>query len=535
MNKSVDQSSRGRHPPDPPGAIQPHGAMLVCDPVSYLIQFASENLGMFVAGADQNPIGADLASVIGPQAAHDVRNAAAKAGGSQFSSAVLAAYLPGAAGLLDLAVRRSNDRIFIEIEPSSPSDGNDALNSVQALIQRVDLESDVASIAGIGARLVRGFLGYDQVLVLRFLHNGIGLGIAEAKRPSLDSLLGQRFPASDFPDRDRRLYLANTIQMISDARRSPVALTPALTKDEAPIDLSLAHLRSVTSAHRKHLEEIGVCASFSISLIVEGELWGLIDCYHASPRLVPLSARIGAELFGRFVSLQISLAEARDQIASAELARERLDNLVARPSSKDALADNLRDHLPDSAGIWTSFDAEPSAHDLGDGAKVKDLPARLRTTFPASITPAGPAPVTHTAASPGAGSLDGLDILLVEDQVLVAMDVEETLRRLGARNVCASSSVADADAALASFTPHVAVLDFDLGVETSEVLADSLQARGVPFIFATGYGEGASMPARFAHVPIVPKPISTAALAAKIAEVRPRAWGAEASKDILRD
>lgn len=56
--------------------------------------------------------------------------------------------------------------------------------------------------------------------------------------------------------------------------------------------------------------------------------------------------------------------------------------------------------------------------------------------------------------------------------------------------------------------PDLAILDFNLGQETSEAVADELIRRGIPFKFATGYSDGADVPLRFSDVPVVDKPMS---------------------------
>ena len=138
--------------------------------------------------------------------------------------------------LVDLVIHRHKDRTLVEIEPStedSPS-GRDALDTTQTLIRRIGLESDIDGIAAAGAKLVRAMLGYDRVMVYQFLHNGAGKVIAESRRASLGSFMGQHFPASDIPYQARRLYLANTIRSIGDVSYAPVPLEPPLQAGGKP-------------------------------------------------------------------------------------------------------------------------------------------------------------------------------------------------------------------------------------------------------------------------------------------------------------
>ena len=58
--------------------------------------------------------------------------------------------------------------------------------------------------------------------------------------------------------------------------------------------------------------------------------------------------------------------------------------------------------------------------------------------------------------------------------------------------------------------PAIALLDVNLGRENSFPVADALLARGIPFVFATGYGEANMFPERFRHLPVLSKPYAPA-------------------------
>ena len=116
------------------------------------------------------------------------------------------------------------------------------------------------------------------------------------------------------------------------------------------------------------------------------------------------------------------------------------------------------------------------------------------------------------------GLLKGRNVLLVEDNMIIAMDGEDALRDLGA-DVVTAASVGRAHEAIAIQSVDLAVLDFNLGHETSLPIADMLAERGIPFLFATGYGDGLELPARFEAVTLLKKPYSGATLAQALAPV----------------
>ena len=84
---------------------------------------------------------------------------------------------------------------------------------------------------------------------------------------------------------------------------------------------------------------------------------------------------------------------------------------------------------------------------------------------------------------------DGKPVLLVEDSMIIAMDGEEMLRQLGFANVVVAANVDAALREIGKAEPQFALLDYNLGDESSEAIAERLAALGVPFWFVTGYGD----------------------------------------------
>jgi CheY-like chemotaxis protein len=115
-------------------------------------------------------------------------------------------------------------------------------------------------------------------------------------------------------------------------------------------------------------------------------------------------------------------------------------------------------------------------------------------------------------------SLQGLRILLVEDDPLIRLDLETSLEEFGAI-VTAASNVAAAFAALAIAIPDFAVLDFELGTETSESIAEVVQARNVSFVFLSGYSEHDERFGRWPGIPVLAKPLSAARIARAIEDI----------------
>lgn len=128
-------------------------------------------------------------------------------------------------------------------------------------------------------------------------------------------------------------------------------------------------------------------------------------------------------------------------------------------------------------------------------------------------------------ASPERG-LQGLTILVVEDEALVSMLIETMLGDLGCRSVWYASGVSEALELLRQRTPDAAVLDLNLAGEPAYPIADRLTRDAVPFIFATGYGRDGLAP-EWSATPVVQKPFERQDLAAALATVLQRRRASE--------
>jgi CheY-like chemotaxis protein len=121
----------------------------------------------------------------------------------------------------------------------------------------------------------------------------------------------------------------------------------------------------------------------------------------------------------------------------------------------------------------------------------------------------------ESPGEPSAASLAGLDILLVEDEAIIALMVEDLLRELGCGRVWHASRVGAALKIVEERRPGAAILDVNVGGEVVFPVAERLDAAGTPFVFTTGY-ERDIVPARWRDRPFVQKPIESGNLAAAL-------------------
>ena len=121
-----------------------------------------------------------------------------------------------------------------------------------------------------------------------------------------------------------------------------------------------------------------------------------------------------------------------------------------------------------------------------------------------------------TTRAPAAANAPGLCILLVEDEMMVAMMFEDALTDLG-YSVIKAARVAKAVQLAAAEVIDGAILDMNVAGESVYPVADVLQDRGIPFIFATGYGDQ-RLRSEYQGWPTLAKPFHLVSLARVTAE-----------------
>ncbi len=138
---------------------------------------------------------------------------------------------------------------------------------------------------------------------------------------------------------------------------------------------------------------------------------------------------------------------------------------------------------------------------------------------PDTMPEAPAARVTETVATAGGpASLNGARVLIVEDAVLLAMELETGLAEAGAAIIGPAYELEEA-LALLDQPIDAAVLDANLNGRSVTPVAEALAARKIPFVFATGYGETGGAPGGFDDAPVIRKPYDVTQVAAALAEL----------------
>jgi len=115
-------------------------------------------------------------------------------------------------------------------------------------------------------------------------------------------------------------------------------------------------------------------------------------------------------------------------------------------------------------------------------------------------------------------SLDGIQVLVVEDECFMADDLAEALEAAGARTIGPVSSIAEANALLARDRVDAAILDINLRGEMAYPLIERLRAEDVPCVIVSGYGH-ASLAESVRDLPTFEKPVAQSAVVSSLNEV----------------
>ncbi|MEK1861273.1 MAG: HWE histidine kinase domain-containing protein [Rhizobium leguminosarum] len=358
-HEPVDLTNCDREPIHQLGSVQPFGFLLAVSS-DWIVIRASANLAEFLGVTEANALGRPVISLISPEALHAIRNKLTTLRGSDVVERIFGIALTPDQNRFDLAVHLNEGQVIIEGERCQEDRHDAASLSMRSMMSRLDHTETLEAFFREGARQARALTGFDRVMVYRFDESGSGEVVAEAARAGIGSFLGLHYPASDIPIQARALYLRNLFRIIADVDAIAVPILPPLDEHGQPLDLSMSVLRSVSPIHIEYLKNMGVGASLSISIVVDGKLWGLFACHHYGPRLPSAQSRSTAELFGQMFASRLESRERRLALDYETKARRIADRLLTSVADNASLLDDpawlieaLADAIPaDGIGVW---------------------------------------------------------------------------------------------------------------------------------------------------------------------------------------
>lgn len=236
----------------------------------------------------------------------------------------------------DLSLHISGHSIVLEFEPSSAqSSANGHVNTVRSYMNRLAATRDQDRFYSDAVRFMRSLTGFDRIMLYRFLPDDCGEVIAEDRSHGMEPFLNLRYPASDIPKQARALYLKNPIRIISDSSDPGSPIVSEKAPEDAPLDLSLSTLRSVSPIHLEYLTNMGVAASMSVSVVVQGKLWGLLACHHRETVVLSQSKRLAADLFGQMFSLILEGKLAAEETADDDKVLHLINSFATTASAEN--------------------------------------------------------------------------------------------------------------------------------------------------------------------------------------------------------
>src|ERR1700753_882475 len=313
MNEQVNLTNCDREPIHIPGSVQPFGFLLALLS-DFSICMASENAGDFLGTELSMLLGRPIDDVFSVEAIHAIRTRVDDVSGPDAVERIFGLEIQKGERPFDLAIHFSGAYLVVEAEPSVVQPDVNSGELVRLMLGRLRKTRGMTELAQESARQLKVLTGFDRVMVYRFQEDGSGEVIAEAAASGLESFLGLHYPASDIPRQARILYQRNWLRIIADINAKPARLLSTSTHSAALLDLSMSVLRSVSPIHIEYLQNMGVGASMSVSILREGKLWGLFACHHYSAHHLSFEKRTASELFGQMFSWILEGREREDQM-----------------------------------------------------------------------------------------------------------------------------------------------------------------------------------------------------------------------------
>lgn len=338
----IDLDNCAREPIHIPGSIQPRGVLAVVREPDFVVRQVSANVGDLLGRSIDDVLGSHLSALVGPEQAAVIAQAASKFGDLRERNPLDCLIdVGGELRPFDAILRREPGGVLlVELEiahGARPFSFPNTYQAVRGSVEELNRAATLTELYDTTARAVRELTGFDRVMVYRYDEDYNGEVVAEAKQEDLNSFLGLHYPATDIPAQARALYEKNWIRLISDVDYTPAPLVPDIDPASGtPLDLTYATLRSVSPIHVEYLQNMGVRASMSISLLRNGRLWGLIACHHyAGPHLPPFATRAAAEFLGSTLSLRLVERFEGDQLQTHLVAQAVLGKITAATLDDD--------------------------------------------------------------------------------------------------------------------------------------------------------------------------------------------------------
>jgi light-regulated signal transduction histidine kinase (bacteriophytochrome) len=359
MNNNVDLTNCDKEPIHKLGKVQQYGGLLGLSE-NWQIVFCSHNIEKFSKWTSDDCLGKAAEQILLPETIAKCKEAIASNADSDQTQRLFGEYVFSRNEFYDLSIHLSGDIIVIEFEHHQPLVNKNSLSNVRSRLRQLSQTDNLDSFFMHACDAISNLTGFDRIMLYRFHNDGSGEVIAENVLNDMDSFLGLRYPASDIPQQARKLYVRNLTRLIEDVNAETVDIDSKMFSSGEELDLSMGTLRAVSPIHIEYLKNMGVGASFSLSIIVDGELWGLFACHHNSAQYISLEMRSIIEVYGEVFSLELTSRLRNLSLANTESAKSLHVKMMSSLNSDASILTNLEPYMQslqrlipcDTAVLW---------------------------------------------------------------------------------------------------------------------------------------------------------------------------------------
>jgi len=339
------------------GQIQPHGLLFALSEPDLIVRQVSANISTILGLSTESVLDGSFETVLGAQLFEAFQAQLLNDAG--LSATPLRVPAKGGAVEVQCIAHRQDGVLIVEfelIEGVLSLIPLDFEAHIRLPLSRIRAASDVTYLSLMAASEVRRLSGFDRVMVYRFDKDWNGEVIAEAVGPSPVSYFGMCFPAGDIPPQVRRLFLSNVIRAIVDIDAIPAPITPDISPVTGrALDLTYSALRSASPIHLEFLRNMGVQSSLTVSIIVKGQLWGMIACHNARAHRVARSTRSVCELIAETMAAEVALRADNAALQTRQTGRDLIDKVVAGIETSESFVEAVRS---EGARLLNLFDAD---------------------------------------------------------------------------------------------------------------------------------------------------------------------------------
>lgn len=391
MNQTLNRDAEfcGKVPLHQTNLIQPHGVLLIVARNDLSILQASENASPIFGLEAQELTKRSLTEFIGAGQAAEI--------GKRFDGS-FGGQLPFRfsfqKGEHMASIQAHEKYLVVEIEKEArPLHARDSFLQIYQELKYVMAAIDAAvtteETCEIAIHELKKVSGFDKIMIYQFDKDWNGDVIAEVKEEGMEVYMGLKFPASDIPRQARDLYRKMPYRLIPDANYEPVRLYPVINPlTNAFTDLSSSNLRSVAGVHIEYLKNMGVVASMSTRILVDGQLWGLIACHHRTPKYLSFEMCSVFELLSNIISAKVSAVQKEDTFSYRSDMQQLYTTLVAEVYREENLSlsfHNNQDVLLDllkAGGLSVTMNGQVSSFgETPDENDVEDLVLWLQSGY----------------------------------------------------------------------------------------------------------------------------------------------------------